>query len=109
MTQTKYVLLILGMMAVTYVPRSAPLLILPHIALPGRVRRWLEFVPVAIMSALVMPALVAPAGHLAFSWHNPMLLAAVPTLLVALRTRSLGGSVIAGMAAYWLLTGRWAG
>ncbi len=109
MAQTEYVLLVLGMMAVTYVPRATPLLLLPHVALPDRARRWLEFVPAAIMSALVVPALFAPAGQLAFGWHNPMLLAAVPTLLVALRTRSLGGSVIVGMAVYWLLTGQWAG
>jgi len=93
------------MMVVTYVPRAAPLLILPHVDLPKFVRRWLEFVPAAIMSALVAPGILAPGGHLTFTWHNPLLLAAIPTLLVALRTRSLGGSVVVGMLAYWLAVG----
>lgn len=61
----QYIAIIAGMMVVTYVPRAAPLLILPHVDLPKPVRRWLEFVPAAIMSALVAPGILAPGGHLA--------------------------------------------
>jgi len=34
-------------------------------------------------------------------WNNDLLVA-VPVFLFALRTRSLGGTVVLGMALYWL-------
>ena len=105
MSYPDYLWLLLGMGLVTYLPRMLPLLLLADRQLPQGVRDWLALVPPAVLAALIAPALlVNGASHsLAF---KPELLATIPTLLVAWRTRSLGGAVAIGMAAFWLL-GLW--
>ena len=102
MTDESYIMLVLGMGAVTYLPRWLPLAILSRRKLPDWLVTWLDFVPAAILSALVAPALFV--GEKGVSFQRPDLLVAVPTLLFAWRTKSLGGTVLVGMACYWGLT-----
>jgi branched-subunit amino acid transport protein len=90
-----YVLAVfLGMAVVTYLPRVLPLVVLSRFSLPPLLLRWLSFVPVAVLSALLAPDL---AGN------SEYLLAAVPTFAVALLSRSLMGTVLTGIAAIVLL------
>jgi branched-subunit amino acid transport protein len=94
--------LLIGMAAVTFLPRFIPLALFTRWTLPERVKRLLHFMPTAIMAAIVFPILFSGAdGKLAF---EPRLeLAAVPVFLFALRTKNLWASVLVGMAVYWLL------
>jgi branched-subunit amino acid transport protein len=87
---------------VTYVPRWAPLFALSQRTLPRWLEEWLDHIPAAILSALIFPALVTAGEPRQFSLWNNDLLVAVPVFLFALRTRSLGGTVVLGMALYWL-------
>jgi len=52
--------------------------------------------------ALILPALVTVGEPRQLTLWNNDLLVAVPVFLFALRTRSLGGTVVLGMALYWL-------
>ena len=97
-----YLLLFLGMGLVTYVPRCLPLLYLSHRRLPRWLVDWLSLIPVAILSALLAPVLLADAADRSLDLAKPELLVAVPTLFFALKTKSLGGTVLAGMVLYWL-------
>jgi branched-subunit amino acid transport protein len=101
MTTRDYIVLVLCMGAVTYLPRMLPLVALSRRRLPAWFSEWLELIPAAILSALLAPALFASAAPRAFCLGKPELLAAVPTLLFALKTRSLAGTVIVGMVCYW--------
>ena len=47
------------------------------------------------------PLLTAGEPRQLSLWNNDLLVA-VPVFLFALRTRSLGGTVVLGMALYWL-------
>lgn len=96
-----YIILILCMGAVTYLPRMLPLVALSRRRLPTWFTEWLELIPPAILSALLAPTLLANADPRAISIGKPELLAAIPTLLFALKTRSLAGTVIVGMLCYW--------
>jgi branched-subunit amino acid transport protein len=98
MDQEKILITILGMGAVTYLPRLLPVLLLSSKKLPPLVETWLRYVPVAVLSAMLLPALAVNDGALDFSGSNLFLWAAVPTFLVAWKTRSLFGSVVVGMA-----------
>lgn len=102
-----YALMIIGMGVVTYVPRWLPLVILSRRRLPGWLVHWLEFVPVAILSALLAPLLLTSGEPPRLDLGRPELLAALPTLAVALRTRSLGVTVLAGMLMFWLIRLLW--
>ena len=101
MTARDYVVLILCMGAVTYLPRMLPLVVLSRRLLPAWFSEWLELLPAAILSALLAPVLLTCAEPRSLCLGKPELLAAVPTLLFALRTRSLAGTVIVGMLCYW--------
>lgn len=92
------VLLILGMAAVTYIPRLLPVWMLSSRSLPPVVGRWLSFVPTAVLSALLLPALVLTDGR-PDVFGNVYFWAAVPAFAVALWTRSFFGTVAAGMIA----------
>lgn len=99
---TNIFLLILCMGAVTYLPRFLPLFFLSRKQLPPWLTTWLDFIPVAILSSLILPALVTGGSPRHLDIVKPELAAAVPTLIFALKTRSLGGTVVVGMGIYWL-------
>jgi len=107
MDQQTIFLTILGMAAVTYLPRLLPTWLLSSRELPRWLALWLRHVPVAVLAAMLFPAIGVRSGALTITPGNLYLLATIPTLLVAWRTRSLFGSVITGVAgvalARWLL------
>ncbi|MBE0501303.1 MAG: AzlD domain-containing protein, partial [Desulfuromonadales bacterium] len=53
MNYPDYLYLLLGMGLVTYLPRMVPLVMLANRKLPEGVVDWLNFIPVAILAALV--------------------------------------------------------
>jgi branched-subunit amino acid transport protein len=102
MESTDYFFLMLGMGLVTYIPRWIPLFFLTRRSLPPLIIKWLDLIPAAILSALLLPALVTTGEPLHFTLYLPQLWVAVPTLIFALWTRSLGGTVVLGMFLFWM-------
>lgn len=100
---TDYLLVVMGMGAVTFLPRWMPLFALARRRLPSWLLDWLDLIPAAVLSALVLPALLTSGDPRHMNLLRPELYAAVPTFLFALKTRSLGGTVVIGMALYRLL------
>lgn len=96
--------IIIGMGVVTYIPRWLPLFFLTRRRLPSWLIHWLDFIPAAILSALILPALVTTGEPRYLVWYKPDLWVAIPTLIFALKTKSLAGTVVIGMALYWLAT-----
>ena len=97
-----YLALVVGMGLVTFLPRWLPLYFLSNRQLPPWLVQWLDLIPVSILSALLAPALVTTGTPRNLSLFQPELLVAIPTFLFALKTRSLGGTVVIGMLLYWL-------
>jgi branched-subunit amino acid transport protein len=96
-----YLICVLGMGLVTYLPRWLPLALLPQRDIPQTLKEWLGFIPATILSALVAPDIFLDSiGD--FHILQARFLAAIPTIIFALKTRSLGGTVIVGMFIYWL-------
>ena len=102
MTTGEYALLIAGMGAVTYIPRWLPLFSLTRRKLPEVVVEWLDLIPAAILSAILLPALITTGEPKYIDLFQPRPLVAIPTFIFALKTKSLGGTVIVGMLLYWL-------
>ena len=101
MITADYFILVAGMGLVTYIPRWAPLFFLSQRKLPVWFIEWLDLIPAAILSALLAPILVT-AGEPRHLVMQTELWVALPTFLFALKTRSLGGTVVIGMVLYWL-------
>ncbi|RLB60469.1 MAG: AzlD domain-containing protein [Deltaproteobacteria bacterium] len=102
MNFSDYLLLFAGMGLATYLPRALPLLYLAHKRLPQWLIDWLGLIPVAVLSALLAPTLLTDAATRSLSLGKVELIVAIPTLIFALKTRSLGGTVLVGMVLYWL-------
>lgn len=102
MSSNDFILLFTGMGLATYLPRLLPLLYLAHKRLPQWLIEWLGLIPVAILSALLAPTLLTNPTPRFLDPGKPELLVAFPTLLFALKTKSLAGTVLLGMFLYWL-------
>lgn len=96
-------LIILGAALVTFVPRVLPLMLLSRIALPEWGVRWLNHVPIAVMAALIGQEIFLQDGEWSPLTSNIELLAALPTFLVAIKTRSLLGTVVVGIVTVMAL------
>jgi branched-subunit amino acid transport protein len=97
-----YLLLLSGMGLVTYLPRLFPLLLLSGKNPPRWFVDWLELIPAAILSALLIPALLTDGDPRRLDLLKPEFLVAIPVFGFAWKTRSLAGTVIVGMLLYWL-------
>jgi branched-subunit amino acid transport protein len=68
---------------------------------PGKMCTIKGLLP-AILSALVFPELVTGGNPRHLDFSQPQLWVALPTFLFALKTKSLGGTVVVGMLLFWL-------
>jgi len=102
MVSTEYLAAIIGMGLVTFLPRWLPLIYLTKRSLPSWLVEWLDFIPAAILSALLLPALVTDSATRSVDFSRPEFLVAIPTFLFAIVTKSLGGTVIVGMVLFGL-------
>ena len=102
MVSSEYLAVILGMGLVTFLPRWLPLAYLTKHNLPSWLVEWLDLIPAAILSALLLPELVTTGAPRTLDLLRPELVVAVPTILFAIFTKSLGGTVIIGMLLFWL-------
>ncbi|MEM7209965.1 MAG: AzlD domain-containing protein [Pseudomonadota bacterium] len=95
-------LLIVGMMLVTFGVRYPVLAWLSKRELPKNVVIALEFVPVAVLSAIVVPMATIRDSEWAISLDNPFFVATVFSILVALKTRNLLLTIVLGMAVFFI-------
>jgi branched-subunit amino acid transport protein len=99
-------LIIVGMGVITYAIRLAPIVLLERFELSPQIRQALKFVPVAVLSAIIVPELVLVEGDVVV-WGNGRLLAGVVAAVVAWRTKNVLWTIAVGMVVLWLWT--WAG
>ncbi len=97
---------ILGMALVTALPRVLPLLVVSRLSLPNWLARWLSLVPPAVLAALTVREVTMVNDRVHLVPLPPALVAAVPTVIVAVWRRSLLATVMTGVVAMALL--RWA-
>ena len=102
MSVSDYLFLCGGMGLVTYLPRWLPLVYLAHRKLPQWLIDWLSLIPVAILCSLLAPILFTNQASRNLELGKPEFLVAIPTLLFAVKTKSLGGTVLVGMGLFWL-------
>lgn len=92
------VLIFLGMALATFLTRYTMIALFGH-GLSPRLQRWLNYVPAAILSALIAPSALAPQGKIQLGLPVVSL---VVGCLVAYRTRNVFWTILAGLVAFWL-------
>lgn len=95
MSDTMWV--ILGMAVVTYATRAGLLLAGGRVRLPPRLEQALRYLPVALLTAIVVPAMLVRNDALALTWRNDYLWAGIVCIVVAWRTKNVLWTVLTGL------------
>lgn len=95
-------LLILGMALVTFGVRYPMLAIIGRLQLPDTALRALRYVPLAVLTAIIVPAILMPGGDIDLRPENTYLVGGIIAALVAWRTKNLLLTIIVGMGAFLL-------
>jgi uncharacterized membrane protein len=93
--ETLTLITILGMALVTYATRAGGFWLMGLVTPSPRIEAWLRQIPGAVLVAIVAPTVLA--SSLAET------LAALATVLVAIRTKNVLIAMLVGVAAVWLL------
>ncbi|MEI5998853.1 AzlD domain-containing protein [Paraburkholderia bengalensis] len=101
-----YVLLILGMAVITWLIRTAVFVLGDHIVFPPLVRTALGFVPVTVLTAIIVPMAVSPHGTQAeLTWRNPQLVGALAAIAVSALTRRPLLTIALGLTVFFVWQG----
>ena len=101
--ETKIIVIIIGMSLVTQIPRIIPLVVMSKLSLPPLLLNWLKYIPVAVLSALLVPSVLLPGGQLSISLDNKSLLASIPCIIIAAKTKNLFITVLSGIVMMAIL------
>ncbi len=93
--------IIIGLL--TYAIRLSFILFFSRMDIPSLLQRAFRFVPIAVLSAIIVPALFLPKGVLALSLSNARLLAGIIAIGVAWKTKNVLITLIVGMGALYVL------
>lgn len=96
-------LLILGIAIFTYLPRSIPMVYLSGRELPNWLTEWMKFIPAGIFAALICPGIFTENNALDISFSNIELIASIFVLLISIKKKSLGLSIVVGVVTITLL------
>ena len=89
--------------ALTFGMRMSFVYLFGRFEIPVMVKRALRFVPPAVLSAIVAPALLMPENTLDLSLSNGQLVAGMVAILVAWRTKNTLLTILAGMITLLVL------
>jgi len=91
----------------TFFTRLSFIYLIGRWTMPDWFMRALRYVPVAVLSAIIVPETLTWQGTTSLNWHNPQLWAAIVAVLVGLRVRNVLLIIAAGTVAFvafqWLL------
>jgi branched-subunit amino acid transport protein len=99
--------LILGMMLVTFLIRYPILAVSGRVGLSPKFMQILRYVPPAVLTAIVVPAVLMPQDTLWLSYGNARLIGATAAALVGFWQKNLLLTILVGMASFliwqWLV------
>ncbi|MGF6657600.1 branched-subunit amino acid transport protein [Paraburkholderia youngii] len=98
-----YVVLIVGMAAITWLIRAAVFVLGERLVFPPLMRTALSFVPVTVLTAIIVPMAVSPHGNNAeLTWRNPQLVGALAAIVVSAVTRRPLLTIAIGLVVFFV-------
>jgi len=101
------VVLIAGMMLVTFLVRYLTLAFSNRITLAPSVLQLLKYVPPTVLTAIVVPAVLMPQDTLWLSYTNARLIGAITAVIVGFWQKNLLLTIVVSMASFliwqWLV------
>ncbi|HQA07598.1 MAG TPA: AzlD domain-containing protein [Syntrophomonadaceae bacterium] len=96
-------LTIIGASLATLLPRILPVALFSGLEFPEILIKWLSYVAPAVLGALTAVSILAPEGQLYVSVNNMFIWAFIPTMLIAVKTRSLFWTLSVGIVVMAIL------
>jgi len=96
-------ILILSMGALTFLPRYVPFILAGKVNIPPTVSQALSFVPIAVLTVIVVQTAFFRDGELALNIQNHQLIASLFAFLVAVFFRHMCLTIILGLVSFGLL------
>jgi branched-subunit amino acid transport protein len=94
--------LITGMVIVTFAIRYSMFLVAGRFEFPARVVNGLRYVPPAVLTALIVPAVLIPDGQrVSLSYTNAYLVGALAAFGVSWLSKNLLLTILLGMLVFW--------
>ncbi|MBV8464597.1 MAG: AzlD domain-containing protein [Burkholderiales bacterium] len=91
-----------GMMFVTFGVRYVLFALGEKVSFPPLVRDALRYVPIAVLTAIVVPMVLLPDGrHWSIDWHNAWLIGAATSGLIAWLRGPLLAAILVSMAVFF--------
>ncbi len=84
-------------------PRILPVALFSGLEFPEILIKWLSYVAPAVLGALTAVSILAPEGQLYVSVNNMFIWAFIPTMLIAVKTRSLFWTLSVGIVVMAIL------
>jgi branched-subunit amino acid transport protein len=100
--QAQFWVLIVALALGTWLMRSLPIMLHGHVPHPAWLERFLKHVPVAALTALVIPSSIYVHSGATYTIAPARVLAAGIAMFVALRTKNVLATLTAGMAVLWV-------
>ncbi|EAQ63619.1 hypothetical protein MED121_00385 [Marinomonas sp. MED121] len=97
-----FVLIIIGMFAVTFGIRFCLFAKANKVVMPVWVEGALGFVPISVLSAIIVPMIFMPNGNLTLSLQNPWLIGAGVAFIVGLIKQNQLLTILVGVIAFYL-------
>ena len=94
--------LIIGMMAMTFIPRYLPLAFAGKIKIPLLLRQALELVPIAVLTAIVTQMSLVRDGTITIGFENHYLIASLAAIAVSLWKKHLMLTIVVGLVVFTL-------
>lgn len=107
MTTTIHMLTIIVLCGVvTWLTRIIPFILITKIKLSERVIKWLSFIPITLFTALIIDGLIEQQeGVMGYTINVPFLITMLPTIVIAMLSRSLTITILSGIIIMAVL--RW--
>ncbi|WP_436940488.1 AzlD domain-containing protein [Staphylococcus xylosus] len=107
MTTTIHMLIIIVLCGVvTWLTRIIPFILITKIKLSERVIKWLSFIPITLFTALIIDGLIEQQeGVMGYTINVPFLITMLPTIVIAVLSRSLTITILSGIIIMAVL--RW--
>ena len=104
--------MVAGMAGVTFFIRYSLLPLSGRLHLSAGLQRAMGYVPPAVLTAIIVPAVMMPNGHhIQISGSNPYLIGGVLTTVIGLVGKNLLVTIVGGMGAFiswqWILRAGW--
>ena len=94
---------ILGMFGVTFLIRASFLVFGQRLRFPPTIVQSLGHVPVAVLTAIIVPEAIAPGGRLQLSLTNPYLVGTLVAGLIAWKTGRTLTAVMVSFVVFGLM------